>query len=142
MVVKNLGTWTAGSGIAHAPEIILGADTGKTVRINADFFQPDLFGLAILIVNRDPEPCGRNAQHTGQKLPRELNGLTLEIVPEAEIAQHLEEGVMPCSVADILKIVMFATGTNATLRGGSSDIRAILTPQKDILELHHPCIGK
>jgi hypothetical protein len=34
--------------------------------------------------------------------------LVLEIVAEREIAEHLEEGVVPGGVADIVEIVMLA----------------------------------
>ena len=41
--------------------------------------------------------------------------LFLEIVAEAEIPQHLEERMVPGGVADIVEIVVLATGADAFL---------------------------
>ena len=37
-----------------------------------------------------------------------MDRLALEIIAEAEIAEHLEEGVMPGGIADILQVVVLA----------------------------------
>ncbi len=42
----------------------------------------------------------------------------LEIVAEAEVAQHLEKRVMPRGVADVLQIVVLAARTHAALSAG------------------------
>ena len=77
-----------------------------------------------------------------QQLPREADGFALEIVAEAEVPQHLEEGVMTGGVADILQVVMLAPGSYAALRGGGPRIRASIAAQESILELDHTGIGK
>src|SRR5690606_5264747 len=58
------------------------------------------------------------------------------------IAEHLEEGVMPRGVADIVEIVMLAAGAHAFLRGGGAGIGPLLLAGEDILELHHAGIGE
>jgi hypothetical protein len=39
----------------------------------------------------------------------------LEIIAEAEVAEHLEEGVMARGVAHVLQIVVLAAGAHALL---------------------------
>ena len=123
MVVKDLGTGTTGTGIAHAPEIVaferlaagLVADAAETRGIHADFLKPDVGGLIVLVIDRDPELFRRQAHHFREKFPGELDGLALEIVTKAEVAQHLEERVMTGGVADIFQIVVLAAGTHTAL---------------------------
>ena len=40
------------------------------------------------------------------------DGLLLEVIAEAEIAEHLEEGVVARGVADIVEIVVLAPGAD------------------------------
>ena len=71
-----------------------------------------------------------------------MNRLALEVVAEGEIAQHLEECVMPGGVADVLEVVVFAAGAHAALAGDGAQIVALLLAEKHVLELHHAGIGK
>ena len=50
----------------------------------------------------------------------------LEVIAEGEIAQHLEEGVVPGGVADIVEIVVLAAGAHAFLRRGGAAVGALL----------------
>jgi hypothetical protein len=50
--------------------------------------------------------------------------------------------MMPGSIADILQIIMLASGTNATLAGNGSGIFPVLFPYKDPFKLEHTRIGK
>ena len=50
----------------------------------------------------------------------------LEIIAEREIAHHLEEGVVPGGVADIVEIVVLAAGAHAFLGRGGAVIGALL----------------
>src|SRR3546814_20547746 len=68
--------------------------------------------------------------------------LVLEIVAEREVAEHLEEGVVPGGIADIVEVVVLAAGADAFLRGRGAGIGALLLAGEDILELHHAGIGK
>ena len=71
-----------------------------------------------------------------------MDRVTLEIIAEAEIAEHLEERMVTRGVADILEIVVLAAGAHATLRGGRADIRTLVETQKHVLELHHAGVGE
>src|SRR5690606_4647928 len=119
---------------AHGPEIVLGADTGEAVGVDTDLLQPDIGGLVILLEYRHPQLLGRQADHLSQEFPGVVNGLALEVIAEAEIPQHLEEGVVPSGIAHILEVVVLAAGAHAALRTGGAGIRSLLAPKEDILE--------
>ncbi|AMO47505.1 hypothetical protein AKI40_1084 [Enterobacter sp. FY-07] len=65
-----------------------------------------------------------------------------EIVAEAEVAQHFEEGVMPRGVTDVFQIIVFTACTNAALCSGSAGIITFVEPKEYVLELVHPGVGK
>ncbi len=71
-----------------------------------------------------------------------MDRLLLEIIPEGEIAEHLEKGVMPGGIADIVEIVVFSARADAFLRRGGADIVALLGAGEDVLERHHPGVGE
>ena len=84
----------------------------------------------------------RQAEFLGDQIPGELDRAVLEIIAEREIAEHLEEGVMPRGVADIVEVVVLAAGAHAFLRGGGALIGPLLDAGEDVLELHHAGIGE
>ncbi len=149
VVVENFGTGAAGAGVAHHPEIVGGvahalvvADAHHFFRRHADFPGPDVVGFVILGVDRNHQFFLRNLEDLGQQLPGVVNRFAFEVVAEAEIAEHLEEGVVACGVADIFQIIVFAAGTHALLAGGGAGVRALVETEKDVLELVHACVGK
>ena len=83
------------------------------------------------------KPVSFEAPFLGQQRPGMQDRLLLEIVAEAEIAEHLEEGVVPRGVADIVEIVVLAPGANAFLRCCRTRIIAGFNAGKQVLELHH-----
>jgi hypothetical protein len=54
-----------------------------------------------------------------------VDSVALEIVAEAEIAQHLEKGVMAGGITDIFQIIVLTAGPHTALRGGRSVIGAL-----------------
>ena len=90
----------------------------------------------------DPKTVFRQAQGAGEEFPGELDGFALEVVAETEVAQHLEEGVMPRRVTHVLQIVVLAPGADTALGTGGTGVIPGLTAQKDILELVHPRVGE
>jgi hypothetical protein len=68
--------------------------------------------------------------------------VVLEVIAEGEIPQHLEKGVVPGRVADIVKVVVLATRAHAFLRCRGAAVRTLLDAGEDVLELHHPGIGE
>ncbi|STP44059.1 Uncharacterised protein [Escherichia coli] len=65
-----------------------------------------------------------------------------EIVAEAEVAQHFEEGMVTRGVTDVFQVVVFTTRTHAALGSGSAGIITLVEPKEHILELVHPGVGK
>ena len=71
-----------------------------------------------------------------------MNGVFLEVIAEAEISQHFEEGMVACGVADLVKIIVFAASPHTALRTDGTSVAAFLGTEKHILELHHAGIGE
>ena len=78
----------------------------------------------------------------GEKLPGEHHRLFLEIVAEAEVAQHLEEGVVARGAAHVFQVVVLAADPEAFLAGGGPAIRPLFLAGEDVLELDHARVGE
>jgi hypothetical protein len=96
------------------------------------------------VVHGDPEPVGRDAEiaGAGDELPGVRDRVALEVVAEGEVAQHLEEGVMPLGVAHLLQVVVLAAGADALLAGGGARVVPPLLAEERPLELHHAGVGE
>ena len=66
----------------------------------------------------------------------------LKIITKTKIPQHLKKGMVACGISHIFKIVMLTSRANTTLRGNRFIVWTFLYAQKNILELHHPGVGK
>ena len=91
----------------------------------------------IQAVRIDAEPLA--ARHP---LPGVLDRFLFEVVAEGEVAEHLEEGVVPCGMADLLEVVVFPPRPDALLAGYGSRVVAAFQALKHPLELHHPGVGE
>ena len=78
----------------------------------------------------------------GEQLPGVGDGFALEVVAEAEVAEHLEEGVVAAGEADVFEVVVLAAGADAFLRGGGAGVVALLGAEEDVLELVHAGVGE
>ena len=142
VVIENLGTGTAGPGIAHRPEIIRSGDANDPVVGEPGNLLPMIGRLVILVIDGDKQLVLVQAEFPGHKVPGQLDGVFLEIVAEREIAEHFKKGVVPRSIADILKVVMLATGADTFLRGYGAVVVAGLKAGEQVLELHHTGVGE
>ena len=123
VVVEDLAARAAGTGICHLPEVVrleflpagLVPDAHDAVLRHADVLGPDVVGLVVRVIDRDPELVLGQLVDPGQEVPREGDRLLLEVVAEGEIAQHLEERVMAGRVADVFEVVVLAAGAHAAL---------------------------
>ena len=88
------------------------------------------------------QPVLRQAEVLGHQLPGVRDRRLLEVVAEAEIPQHLEEGVVPRGVADIVQVVVLAAGAHAFLRRGGAHVGPLLLAGEHVLELHHAGVGE
>ena len=73
-------------------------------------------------------------QGAGQELPGPVDGLALEVVAEAEVAQHLEERHVARGLADVLDVA----GADALLAGGGALEVGVAQAHELALELVHP----
>jgi hypothetical protein len=96
------------------------------------------------VVDRDVDPIGVNAEIVlgRHPLPGKLDRLFLEVVPEGEVAQHLEERVVPYGVAHLLEIVVLPARPNTFLDRDRPAVLPLFQPLEDLLELHHPRVGE
>ena len=69
-----------------------------------------------------------------------MDRLALEVVAEAPVAEHLEEGVVARRPADLLEVVVLARDAQAALVVDRAVVRARLGADEDVLELDHPRI--
>ena len=139
---RNLRARAARAGVAHRPEVVGRGDADDPLFRQPGDLAPQLERLVVLGVDGDQQLVGRGAEFLGNQLPGELDRHVLEVVAEREIAQHLEERVVPGGVADVLQVVVLAAGAHAFLRGRRAEIIALLDAGEDVLELHHPGIGE
>ena len=142
VIVEDLRAGTARSGVAHRPEIVIGRDPDDPVFGNAGDLAPQIKGIVVGVVDRDQQPVLVDGEILGQEVPGKLDGAFLEIVAEGEIAEHLEEGVVTCGVADIVEVVVLAAGAHAFLRCRRRRIGPVFETGEDVLELHHARIGE
>ena len=102
-VIIDLGAGAAGTG-AVLPEVVLFTKLIDAVLRNVHVILPDLESFVVVLIDRRIEAVGIQADPFGQKLPCPRDGLFFEIITEGEVAQHLKEGAVAGSLADILQI--------------------------------------
>ena len=138
----------AGTLIAHLPEIVVLVahhDAGLGY-----VFLPDLIRFEVLLqaFGRIPlehgyvEDLRIDAVHLGEEFPRPSDGFLLEIVAEGPVAQHLEHRVVVRIHAHFLQVVVLSGYAQTLLRVGHAGKTRRREPEKDVLELVHPGIGK
>ena len=103
---------------------------------------PVIRRLVVLMVDGDEELVAVQPEFLGNQVPGKLDGVLLEIVAEGEVAEHLEEGVVACRIADIFEVVVLAAGPNAFLRCHRPVVTACLETGEQVLELHHAGVGE
>ena len=149
MVVEDFGTGAAGTRVGHLPEIV-GGVAGTLVVANADdplggdpdLVLPDVVSLVVFKIDGDPELVFRQPVNIGQQGPGKADRVMLEIIAEAEVAEHFEECMVTRGVADVFKVVVLSARTHAALRRCRALVRAGVLAREYVLELHHPGIGK
>ncbi len=137
LVKEDLRARTARPGIAHLPEVVLAQplDPGGG---DAHGVDPDLLGVIVGLVHGDPQALPVQSEDTGHQLPGEGDGFGLEVVAEAEVAQHLEEGAVAVGGAhdvDVHRAEAFLH------RGGPRPGRRLVA-QEEGLEGDHPGDGE
>ena len=161
----DFGARAAGAGVAHLPEVVLAIAVDDVDRgIEACFFEelgPNGGGFVVEFrrvsglrcVDRCEKTLGGNAPNLGEKFPAPGQRFLFEIVAEGPVAEHLKHRVVVRIEADVLEVVVFATGANAFLRvcgagafrwanaGPGGDIGFAVT-EEDRHELVHAGVGE
>src|SRR5690606_7670746 len=100
-------------------------------------------GLVVLLVDGHPYPVRVEAvaarvDGVGDQLPGQRDGPFLEVVPEREVAAHLEERAVPGGLADLLDVL----GAHALLHRGRARVGGRLLPGEVGDERHHAGDGE
>ncbi len=104
LVDEDLRVRSARAGLAHGPEVVGVAHALDPLGREAHLVDPDLLGVVVVVVDGDPEAVPVEPEDLGQQLPGHWNGAFLEVVAEAEVAEHLEEGAVVGVRADDLDV--------------------------------------
>ena len=136
LVDEQLRTWTVGAGVCHLP-IVVFVESLHPLGAHADLVDPDLFSLVVAQVHRDPEVFRVKTQYLGCELPRKRDGVGLEVVTEAEVSHHLEEGEMAFGATNFVEVVVFTAGSGALLHSDCTFVRRGLFTDEVRLERHH-----
>jgi hypothetical protein len=116
VVVEDFGARAARAGVAHLPEIRLGAEADDAVLGQSGNLLPERHRLVVVLVDGGRQLRLGQAPLLGQEIPGEFDRMLLEVVAKGEIAEHLEEGVVARGKADIVEIIVLAAGAYAFLR--------------------------
>ncbi len=144
----DLAARAARARVAHLPEVVvLVAEDDVVLRHQ---LHPGLSGLLV-----ESRPVfGRTLEHGGvelrlvdlvdfrQEFPGPGDGLGLEIVAEAPVAEHLEHRVVPSIVAHGFEVVVLSADPEALLRIRRPFHLRHGVAQKYVLELVHSGVGE
>ena len=137
LVPEDFRARAARAGVGHPPVVVL-VETLDPLGGDTHLVTPDGLRLVVTYVHGDPESLGIQAQNIGHELPGEGAGLRLEVVAEAEVSHHLEEGEMPTGASHLVEVVVLAAGPYALLDGDRPVPRRRLLAHEVRLERHHP----
>ena len=133
-VVMQLG---AGAGwpfqTGRPPPVVAVAVPVDAFRRHANLVAPQVIGIVIVQMHGYIHPLRRQPEQPGAQLPRKGHRIPLEVVADAEIAQHFKE-------SEMLVIAHFVNIGSAKrfLAAGQPAARRRLFPHKKGLERHHP----
>ena len=139
--VVNFGTRAANAVRAFArggrrPEVFVFVEVLQFFGRKFDFFEPNFRGFMVVFIDGrgehrrvDPEPF-----LVGQELPSPVDRFALEVVAEAEVPEHFEEGVVERGASDVVDVA----GAEALLAGRGAGVVELATPEKVVFELVHP----
>src|SRR6266511_793724 len=104
---EDLGARSRRARLPHLPEVVRVAQA-KDARVGDPGDRaPQPARLVVGVVHADVESVGRDTEPVPRRhpFPSVFDGLLLEVVPEGKVAEHLEEGVMPGGMADLLEML-------------------------------------
>ncbi len=141
-VPEDLGVRAARTGVGHAPEVGVVAQALDPLGRETDGVTPDLGRFVVVLVDRDPEAVGVETEDRGDELPRPRDRFGLEVVAEAEVAEHLEEGEVPVGATHLVEVVVLSAGPDALLDRHRPPVGRGLVTHEVGLEGNHPGVGE
>ena len=137
-VVEDLRARTTRPGHTHRPVVLALAEADDPLVGEPGHLLPQLGSLRVVLVDARVEPALLEAPATvgdrlGDQVPRELDRTLLEVVAEAEVAAHLEEGAVAGGLPDVLDV----RGAHALLHADRAVVRRRLLAEEVGLERHH-----
>src|SRR4029078_3432205 len=144
-VEMDLAARSARPDVGHAPPVLLVTvreitPADEALRRKPVLVAPDLDRKVMGCVGGRGEALRRDTQVAGQELPAPVDRLTLEVVTEAPVPEHLEERVMARRPADLFEVVVLAGHAQTALVIHRARIAAALLAGQDVLELDHPAV--
>ena len=123
------------AGGAGGPEVFVFLAALDAIGCEPDVLLPDAGGFVVVDIDGDGETLGRNGEplFVGEKFPAPVDGFALEVVAEAEVAEHLEERVVVGGAADVVDVA----GAEALLAGGGAGEFELHFAEEVVLELVH-----
>ncbi len=138
--------WSARACVAHLPEVVmLVSEQNPVLR---KIFLPCLHRLCVELgpvflrtfKHGSIELSAVDFIYFGKKFPCPVNGLCLEIVTEAPVAEHLEHGVVVRVVSHLFKVIVFPADPQAFLTVGHARPFRCAVSEEPVLELVHSCV--
>ena len=122
-VEVDLAAGSARAGLAGLPEVVLVAEPLDPLHRHTDDVVPDLLGDIVALVHGDPQAVTVHPPVLGDQLPAGRDDELLEVVAEAEVAEHLEEHEVALRAADVVEVVVLAARPHALLRADRPLVR-------------------
>ena len=132
VVVEDLGVGAAGPDRAAVP-VVFGFVVAVDALVGDAGIAPGRVGLVIVVVDADVDALGGELVDARAEVPGPGDGLGLEVVAEAEVAEHLEGG----AVAEVAHLLDVGHAEGALNSGGATHGRFGLAGEVR-LELLHP----
>ncbi len=146
-IVVELRARAARAHVGHPPPVLLVAGgkvapADEALRGQADLVLPDGVRHVVRRIDGCGEPIARDLELDREELPGPVDRLALEVVPEAPVAEHLEQRVVARSPPDLLEVVVLPRDPEAALVVHGPDVVTLLHPGERVLELDHARVGE
>ena len=115
------------------PEVVVLSEADDLLFRHSDHILPDLVCLIIIFIYCCPELFFRHLEPFRAEFPAPLQRLFLEVISEAEVAEHFKECAVTCSLSDILNVI----GPDTLLACSHSLLRRCLSTCKIWFERSH-----
>ena len=124
VVVEDLGAGTAWAGMPMAQKLSDAWHLLSPMRTMRSAGTPTSFSqmskASSSVADGHQQALFGQLEGTGRNSHAKPDGVLFEVVTEAEVAQHLEEGMVRAVPADVFQVIVFAASPHATLgRGGT-----------------------